>query len=337
MKSLKVLLSATAILLFAGQTFAQSEDEEERQAMEARKAEYSERLREAEERMEQAARQIAEITRERLPQIEMFARRINKPSRPRIGITIDGKEEGDPVEGVAVQGVTPGSPADDAGLRAEDVITSVNGESLTADSSMAANKLLLEFMEGVEEGDTLELDYLRNGNVGSVELSPRVMSMHAFKAPGEWKMHVEGIPGLSNVVREFNFEGGFPWVSSGWGSMELVELNEGLGKYFGTDSGLLVVSAPKSEEFELQDGDVIQTIDGREPSDVRHAMRILSSYQSGETLELGIMRDQKEQTIEIAVPADHRGSIFAPPAARPVRVPVAPRPAQAPAPVSVST
>ena len=333
MKSLKVLLSVTAILLFSGQTLAQSEAEEERQAMEAGRAEYSIRLREAEERMEQAARQIAEITRERLPQMEIFERRVEISNKPRIGITIDGNDEGEPVEGVGVQGVTPGSPADDAGFRAEDVITSVNGESLTADNSMAANKLLLEFMEGVEEGDTLTFEYLRNGNIATVDLAPRIMDMHTFWAPDGGNMHVERIPGLPDMVRQFSIQGGFPWVGSGWGSMELVKLNAGLGKYFGTESGLLVVSAPESDAFELQDGDVIQTIDGREPNDVRHAMRILSSYQSGENLQLGIMRDKKKLSLDIAVPADHRGSLFAPPAARPVKTPVAPRPA----PVSVST
>ena len=141
MKMLKKLLPVAAILLFAGQAVAQSDEDEDRREMEARKAEYSERLREAEERMEQAVRQIAEITRERLPQMEIFERRIEISNKPRIGITIDGNEEGEPVEGVAVKGVTPGSPADEAGLRAEDVITSVNGESLTADSGMAANGL----------------------------------------------------------------------------------------------------------------------------------------------------------------------------------------------------
>jgi hypothetical protein len=59
------------------------------------------------------------------------------------------------------------------------------------------------------------------------------------------------------------------------------------------------------------DGDVIQSIDGREPKDVRHAMRILSSYQSGETLKLGIMRDKKKRTIEIEIPA-HRSSSLPP-------------------------
>ena len=95
-----------------------------------------------------------------------------------------------------------------------------------------------------------------------------------------------------------------PFVGNSWGDMELVELNEGLGRYFGTDSGLLVVSAPKSDAFKLQDGDVIQSIDGREPTSVGHALRILASYQAGEELELRIMRDKRRQTLSIEMPND---------------------------------
>ena len=61
------------------------------------------------------------------------------------------------------------------------------------------------------------------------------------------------------VAREFKFV--MPFVGNSWGDMELVELNEGLGRYFGMDTGLLVINAPNSEVFKLQDGDVIQSID----------------------------------------------------------------------------
>jgi hypothetical protein len=84
------------------------------------------------------------------------------------------------------------------------------------------------------------------------------------------------------------------------------------------------VSAPKLKTLELPDGDVIKTIDGREPTDVRHAMRILNSYESGESLKLGIMRDKKKRTLEVEVPVDHHGSLFAPMPAKPARAP-APR------------
>ena len=102
---------------------------------------------------------------------------------------------------------------------------------------------------------------------------------------------------------------GFPWVHTALGKLELVELNEGLGRYFGADKGLLVVKAPGSEAVDIRDGDVIQSIDGREPKDTRHAMRILGSYQPGEKLKLGIMRDKKKKTIDIEIPADHQGNL----------------------------
>lgn len=327
MKMWKLIVPAAAILLFASQAIAQTDQEEDRREMEARRAEYSERLLEAEERMEAAARQVAEITIERLPQMARIVKRFEFSNKPRIGITIEGDDDGDAVKGVGVNGVTPESAADDAGLRAGDVITSVNGESLAADNSMAANKLLLDFMDGVEEGDELKLDYLRNGNAGTVELSPRVAELHAFSwVPGGAEMHIEGVPAVPHILRELNFGGGFPFGGSAWGRMELVELSDGLGKYFGTDSGLLVVSAPEDDDLDLQDGDVIQSIDGREPKDVRHAMKILSSYRGGEKLKLGIMRDKKKRTLEIEVPDNHRGSLVAPPAAKPARAPVPPKP-----------
>jgi C-terminal processing protease CtpA/Prc len=325
----RIFWPVAAMFLFAGEACAQSDSEETQRAMEAREMETTERLREAEEQMEVAARAIAEITRERLPRMAQIERHIEFSGKPRIGITIEGENNSGQVDGVVVAGVTPGSAADDVGLHAGDVITAVNGESMSADSSAAADSRLLDFMQGVEEGDELKIDYLRSGNAGSVELSPRVVEMHAFSwAPGMDQRHGPGQTGAVIVpesIQQFQMSFGFPFAGGVWGNMELVELSDGLGKYFGADNGLLIVKAPKSDEIDLQDGDVIQSIDGREPKDVRHAMRILSSYQSGELLKLGIMRDKKNRTIEVEVPADHRGSLFAPPAAKPARAPAPPK------------
>ena len=93
--------------------------------------------------------------------------------------------------------------------------------------------------------------------------------------------------------------------------MEMVELNASLGRYFGTDSGLLIVKAPEDNAYQLQDGDVLKSIDGRNPESLRHAIRILSSYESGETVNLTILRDKKEKTITISVP-DNRHSFVVP-------------------------
>lgn len=330
MKIWKIVLAVAAILLFAEQAMAQADYDENRLEFDTREVEFTERLKQAEARMAEAARQIAEISSQRLPRLIEIKRRFEFSNTPRMGITISGDEKDGHVEGVDIEGVTPGSAADEAGLRAGDVITAVNDESLAADTSAAANKRLLDFMQGVAEGDQLKVEYLRNGNVGSVELEPRITEWHAFSwVPHDLDIHLSKIPGVANAphaMQKYVMQFGFPWAGSGWGSMELIELNAGLGKYFGTDTGLLVVSAPKSAALELQDGDVIQSIDGRKPTDIRHAMRILSSYKSGEKLKLGIMRDKKKRTLNIEIPAEHRGMLLddIPRPVRPVRVPLAP-------------
>ena len=329
MKMWKVLLPVAAVLLLAGQAVAQTEKEERLREVEAREAEMDRKMMEAERQMAEAARQIAEMSRERLPRVAKIERRFELSDKPRLGVTIESDSAPGPVEGVVVLGVSPGSAASDAGLRPGDTITAVNDESLSAASCTEANARLLDFMKGVEEGDVLKLEYLRAGKVGTVEVEPRVVEgkMWAWAGPeGGYEFHVPKMHVSPEAVEKFKMQFAFPWAGSAWGELELVELNEGLGRYFGTDKGLLVVNAPESDAFELEDGDVIQSIDGREPKDVRHAMRILSSYQAGEELELGIMRDKKRRTLDIEIRADYRGMLIEEPAKmRPVRATLSPK------------
>jgi C-terminal processing protease CtpA/Prc len=346
---MKHLIPVVAALLFAAEAAAQENDTARAEALrqseierakaeevvvrrevEAREAEVARRLEEAERKMAEAAREIAELTSERLPKMKEIERRIKiiNSDRPRLGVTVGDEAEEGPVEGVSIMAVTPGSAADDAGLRAGDIMTSVNDEALAADDAREASRRLIVFMEGVEEGDVLTVEYLRDGKVGSVEVEPRPVEMHAysfFGMPKDFEMpempEMAIAPGdVEQLVKRWDFR----WLGSAWGDMELVELSEGLGKYFGTDSGFLVVSAPEADTLQLEDGDVIQSIDGREPTSVKHALRILSSYQPGESLKLQIMRDKRKRTLDIEMP-DNRSSM-APPAPPPVRPAVAPAP-----------
>ncbi len=343
MKTMKILVPLAALLLFAGQAAAQDDAEQrvaaknEAARMEeakAREAELEYKMQQAERQMAEAARQIAELTSERLPQLQRIERRIEimRDGRPRLGVTISDDGKGGPVEGVNIIAVTPGSAASDAGLRAGDVITAINDESLSAAQASEANRKLLDFMAAIEEGDILDVEYLRDGKVGKVELEPRAVSMNFFAfgdGPGG-----RGIPAQPDVhVAPHVFEGlknafVFSWPGNAWADMELVELSEGLGKYFGTDSGLLVVSAPESSALQLEDGDVIEKIDGREPTSVRHAIRIFGSYQPGETLKIEIRRDKKRRTLDVTMPDDRSSWLRPHPApARAAAVPLAPRPA----------
>lgn len=291
------------------------------------------RWREAERQMAEAARQMAELTADRWPRREALQRRLEiiGDGGPRLGVTIGGDEKA-PVKGVEILGVTPGSAAEDAGLRAGDLITAVNGETMAGNSSEDAAQKLLDFMSGVEEGDKLQLEYLRDDKAGQVEVEPKAIDSPVFAF--DFNGREFGFPGAPGAMIAPGVPGGpnkyfFQWHSNdGWGDMELVELNAGLGKYFGTEQGLLVVNAPESKALQLEDGDVIQKIDGREPTSVRHALRILGSYQSGETLKLEIMRDKKRRTLEVEVPDGlSSGLMPAPkPVVRPARVPAPSRP-----------
>ena len=273
------------------------------------------RMYEAERRLAEAARQVADLSMAQLPRMERLERMIRAGRGPVLGIMISpGSEQ--PVEGVEILAVTPGGAAEEAGLLSGDVITSVNGEPLTAESGMAANEKLLDFMSGVEEGDELEVEFLRGSDADKVTLKPRPASnVYAFSFDGrDFKMPEAGV---APQMKQFE---NFVWMShdDGFGDMELVALTERLGSYFGASEGLLVVRAPDNEELKLEDGDVILNIDGRTPKSVSHAMRILGSYQAGESLEIEIMRDKRKRTIEIEIP-DNRQSQF-----RPSAFPLAP-------------
>jgi S1-C subfamily serine protease len=62
------------------------------------------------------------------------------------------------------------------------------------------------------------------------------------------------------------------------------------------------VRAPADGALQLEDGDVILAIDGREPTSGSHATRILGSYQPGEKLTLRILRQHKTQELQATLP-----------------------------------
>ncbi len=287
-------------------------------------------MREAESRLAEAARRVAQLSSQRLQGGGWSAR---LEGRPVLGVNVmtSGKDD-EPVAGVEINSVTPGGAAAEAGMRAGDVITSINGESLGADNAQAAGRRLVDFMAGVEEGDELDIEYLRNGRSAELTVTPRTMTrVFTFNTDGFKFPNPPAAPAAVAApnVRTFTFFGG------GFGQLEMVKLTEGLGRYFGSDRGLLVVRAPKDRQtYKLEDGDVILDIDGREPGSVQHAVRILSSYQAGESLKLTIMRDQRRETLDVEIPENRSGAGLLRPSLAPAEPapPVAPTEAAVPRP-----
>ena len=111
-------------------------------------------------------------------------------------------------------------------------------------------------------------------------------------------LHLERIPEMNLL-----FGGGVT-------GLDLAELNEDLAEYFGTDKGALVMKAPRDSTLGLKGGDVIVAIDGRSVESPSHALRILRSYNSGETATLDIMRRQRRMSIDWTVPESHGRMFF---------------------------
>jgi hypothetical protein len=129
-----------------------------------------------------------------------------------------------------------------------------------------------------------------------VTVKPRPMATNFFvSTPAP-----PGAPGAFSFSGPNNF-----WFfgQNPWSQMQLVPLTSGLGSYFGTTKGLLVVRAPEDATLQLKDGDVILDIGGREPTSPEHAMRILGSFQKGEPLKITIMRNKSKQTLDVKLPA----------------------------------
>ncbi|MFW2404137.1 MAG: PDZ domain-containing protein [Gammaproteobacteria bacterium] len=222
--------------------------------------------------------------------------------RAALGINIANRSErAGPVEGVAVVGVTPGGAAEVAGLRADDVLISIGDTSLMAESMQVANDRLLRFMDGVKPGQSIDVVYLRGGKV--LDTTVVADTLNPGMLPPDFPFRED----LERLGRQFESEFIQPlqsrWRHSGvFAGMELVALTPELGRYFGTEEGLLVVRAPDNAAVDLQDGDVIQTIGARVPNDPGHAMRILRSYETGEELVIGVMRDQRSVEIRLVLP-----------------------------------
>ena len=90
--------------------------------------------------------------------------------------------------------------------------------------------------------------------------------------------------------------------SGAWNDVELVSLTPALGEYFGVSEGLLVVRAGRAAELGFRDGDVIIDLAGRKPQSPEHALRILASFEPGESLQAAIMRQRRRESLAIRVP-----------------------------------
>jgi membrane-associated protease RseP (regulator of RpoE activity) len=297
MKMMQYLLaSMTAAAALAAHSADQQQDAEQR-------------LQAAQERLEAAAREVAELSIAAGDHGRHFARVVHVGGDgPMLGINIDSADQrgGAARDGVRIISVSPGGPGAAAGLAAGDVITSFNGKPLKSAGEQPASQQLVAAIAATKPGESVPIEYQRDGSTIKTTIKPAQLPPEIRHS-----VRIDGMPDSPELRGLRDLGGQLPGRmfafahrdSSGFGSAELVELSPVLGKYFGTDHGLLVVRAPKDAQLKLQDGDVLLDVDGRVPTGVGHAYQILNSYQPGESLKLHIMRQQKRAELQIVIPA----------------------------------
>ena len=232
-------------------------------------------------------------------------------NRARIGVLVStvGNAETDRY-GAKLDGVTPGGPAERAGLKTGDIITKFNGTSLAGvtdedrDESGPGNKLV-ELVGQVDPGDTVQVEYRRDGTTKTVSLVTEEQDGWTLAGPSLAPLEI-GPRGPLTLTMPSEGNGFSFCFGDAWCDLDLVTLNPDLGEYFGTQDGILVVKAPGDSALPLKGGDVILSIGGRKPTSPAHAMRILRSYDSGESVSIEIMRKQHRTTLTWKVPDPER-------------------------------
>jgi predicted metalloprotease with PDZ domain len=260
---------------------------------EADQASLEAQLEAARKQLEAAAHRVAELSAQlSRPVIERFMDfdwdMWDEHGRAIIGVQLDPAPDG---PGARVRGVSPGGPAAEAGIRAGDVIVAVNGTEVKGENPA---RQVMRLMREVKPDSKVSVRVLRDG-------SPHDYAVVAREGPN-FVFEREGVPGLPGPELMPGSRGPLVLIHGPVMDMELATLTPQLGRYFGSDKGVLVVRAPADGALKLEDGDVILAIDGREPASGSHATRILASYQPGEKLTLRVVRLHKTFDIETTLP-----------------------------------
>jgi hypothetical protein len=318
MKTSKFLTGLATLLLLAAPLSAQDstkDTEKARREAEAQMRNAEKQMREAERAMREAAERLA-----RFAENDKRIRKLDRKvvifgERARLGLVLQSeKNPKTDAIGAYVEGLTPGSPAEEAGLQPGDIIVRFNGEPLAnakveadEDESVPTTRLM-ELAHNLKDGDTVNLEYRRGDQTHTVAviatraLGPHIKMVTVPERPLIDIPEIE-VPDVGDIDVDV-YTLGRPWRD-----MELVALNPELGEYFGTAEGVLVVHTAKGSPLKLKSGDVILKIGDRTPTTPAQAMRILRSYEPGETMALQVMRKREKLTVSVQAPPHRTGAM----------------------------
>ncbi|MFZ2236122.1 MAG: PDZ domain-containing protein, partial [Dokdonella sp.] len=274
-------------------------------------------------------------------------RYLASPNKAMVGLVLSESEQG-----VLVGGVSPDGPAAQAGMKSGDIIIRVRDRNIGSSDPAKALQQARDALANLDDGDDVEIGYRRDG-----KLAKAMIKATRQEAVNSYRLLADGsavdmaatdrsiVPivngnvadsaraepvrdaGLSRVELRRSMSG-MPW----WG-INLAELNPDLGRYFGTDQGVLVLSTDGDALAGVRAGDVIQQVDGGKVRRPEDAVRRLRDQPAESEVAMQLLRERKPVTLKIRVPDNQ--SMFAVMPPPPPPVPAAPgTPASPPPPLA---
>ena len=204
----------------------------------------------------------SDIVKKTVTDLKEFGR----AQRPYLGITIREvtsdlarKEELKNVSGVYVASVNPGGAADQAGLKAKDVIVKINDKSIQSPSD------LQETVAEHHPGDKIKITYIRNGKdeTASAELKNIDGTTAVVReSTGETVFGAKLMPLTSREKEKYQIDSGTKVTSVGEGKLKDLGIKE--GTIISTINGKKVNNASDVREA-TSDGEMLSSLDGIQP------------------------------------------------------------------------
>jgi hypothetical protein len=283
-------------------------------------------IEETRQTLDDAASRLADLN------MQMFEAEYSgeRSSKPMLGVLIEDHTGGD---GIRLVGVTPNMGAADVGMQAGDLLVAVNGYRLDlGDDSMTA---LQEAMANVSAGDTVAVEFLRDGVTQQVNVVTQARGDFAMKMGKSLELDIDlseleqlkqlkklksleslealkvlgQIDGMSEMQqREVLQTVNEALTASGIGSLStlsavkkepglrLEQIDGDLAGYFGVDSGVLVMSVPQGSD--LKAGDVLLALDGADVGSASAAARKLRTADAA--ISASVLRERSTLELSLA-------------------------------------
>jgi PDZ domain-containing secreted protein len=232
--------------------------------------------------------------------------------RARLGLKVNLRARATDSIGAYVDAVTPNGPAAKAGMQSGDIITRVDGKTVLAGGQAEAENereslpglRLIELAARLQPNDTVPVEFRRGKDRKTVSVVTADDPDILFRAEPGGRAFGLRYPGPNGPRRmalrldedlEDHVHG--PAAFLPLADLELAPLNPDLARYFAASEGVLVISVPKDSELGLRGGDVVLAVDGRKPVSPSHFLRILRSYERGESFKIDILRNGKREAV----------------------------------------